>query len=53
MWVTLTAMLTVIAVVIAVQVGLMNAFSAGSARRVGDMEAPAPAPPSAPLTTRG
>ena len=33
MWVTITAMLTVIAVVIAVQVGLMNAFSAGSARR--------------------
>ena len=33
MWVTITAMLTVIAVVIAVQVGLMNAFSAGAARR--------------------
>ena len=45
MWVTITAMLTVIAVVIAVQVGLMNAFSAGSARRES---VPAAATVSAP-----
>ena len=62
MWVTITAMLTVIAVVIAVQVGLMNAFSAGVARReAGPAAAYQPAglalpavPPSsqAPASTR-
>ena len=68
MWVTITAMLTVIAVVI--QVGLMNAFSAGAARQdvvtaaaaiLSQLMGPAPpaishsgqAPASAPANTSG